>query len=187
MRRQGVVLLALLLVGGCAAPALRTYVLGAPNALAGAYPAQPVSDTVIELRPVLLPEHLDSHEILRRDGPVLVASRNGRWAERLSVGMRQALVADLQARLPQDAIVAASPLTSAFRRVDLTVDGFDLDAGGTLTLAASWVVESVPSGGLLARRRIRMAATGIATGDPAQVAAMGGLLDQLAAAIARDL
>jgi uncharacterized lipoprotein YmbA len=182
------VLMVALGLGGCAAPALHTYVLGASPTATARPLVEALPARVIELRPVLLPDHLDSRDILRRMGPAeLVASRNGRWGDRLSVGIRQTLAADLQARLPEIAVVTTSPIQQDFRRVSLTVTAFDLEATGTLTLDASWTIEATRPVAVLARRRARFAATGVPTGDAAQVAAMSRLLEQLATAMARDL
>lgn len=171
-------------LAGCAAPPLRSYVLAVPGpvqaASATAMPAR-----TIELRPVLLPDYLDSSAMLRRDGPELVASRNGRWADRLSVGMRLALAADLQALLPGVAVVTSPPARAEVRRISLDVDSVDLDASGTLSLAARWTVETTQA--VLERRQARLVATGVGGGDLAQVAAMQGLLAQLAGSIARGL
>ena len=185
MRRWGAAVLVLAL-GGCAAPALRSYVLATPPATAAPVEALPAQ--VIEVRPVLLPDHLDSTGILRRVGPSeLVASRNGRWSDRLSVAIRLALAADLQAALPRTVVVTHAPLGPAFRRVDLTVTAFDLDASGTLALDAQWAIERVPPRFVPVQRRVRLVATGVPAGDAPQVAAMSTLLQRLAAGIARDL
>ncbi len=188
MRRTVPAALAASLLGGCAAPALHRYVLATAPPPAAAAPVETLPAHVVELRPVLLPDHLDTTEILRRAGPSeLVASRNGRWADRLSVAIRQALAADLQAALPQAAVLTRSPLGPVFRRVSLTVTAFDLDGSGTLTLGADWTIERVPPPVVLSQRRVRLVATGVPAGDAAEVAAMSGLLQQLANVIARDL
>ncbi len=173
-------------LGGCAAPALHSYVLATtPSPAAATVETLPAQ--VIELRPVLLPDPLDTSLILRRIGPSeLVASRNGRWADRLSVGIRLALAADLQAALPQTAVVMQPPLGTG-RRVSLTATAFDLDASGTLTLDADWTVEQVPPPVVLSQRRAHLVATGVPAGDAAEVAAMSELLRRLCAAIAQDL
>ncbi len=174
-------------LGGCAAPALHSYVLATTPSPAAAT-VETLPARVIELRPVLLPDPLDTSLILRRVGPSeLVASRNGRWADRLSVGIRLALAADLQAALPQAAVVTQPPLRSDFRRVSLTVTAFDLDASGILSLDADWTVERVPPSVVSSQRRAHLVATGVPAGDAAEVAAMSELLRRLCAAIAQDL
>lgn len=176
------------LPGGCAAPALHSYLLGAapPPSAGSSISALPAD--LIELRPVLLPDHLDTSAILRRSGTnELVASRNGRWADRLSVGIRQALATDLQTLLPQAAIVTSSPPQPGFQRISLTIAGFEPDGAGTLTLQASWIIETTRPAAVLERRRARLVVNGVANNDAAQVTAMAGLLEQLATAIAQGL
>ena len=171
-------------LGGCAAPALHSYVLATtpPPAAAPAVEALPAQ--VIELRPVLLPEPLDTSLILRRTGPSeLAASRNGRWADRLSVGIRLALAADLRAALPRAAVVTQPPVRPDFRRVSLTVTAFDLDASGTLTLDADWTVERVPPPVVSAQRRAHLVATGVPAGDAAE----GGVDDEGRLGFAADV
>ena len=189
MRRH---LLAVLLplalgLGGCAAPRLHIYVLDNAGSAPGSTHVEALPSDVIEVRPVLLPDHLDSRDLLRRTGPdELVASPNGRWGDRLSVGIRQALAADLQALLPQAALVTASPLQPDFRRLDLTVTRFEPAADGTLTLDASWTIDAARGSGSPIRRRAHLAGS-VARGDQAQVAAMSMLLQQLAQMMAADL
>lgn len=185
--RSALLLLALS-VASCAAPALRVYVLQTPAAPVVSSPVEDLPDDVIELRPVLLPDHLDTRDIVRRAAPdLLVSSRNGRWGDRLSVGIRQALATDLQALLPRSAIVTASPIQPGFRRISLTVSRFDLDATGTLVLEADWIIEATRPPAVLARRRVRLVSSGVGGSDAAQVAAMSGLVGQLAASLASGL
>lgn len=173
-------------LAGCAAAPLRSYVLAVPGPVQAA-PVTVVPAQTIELRPVLLPDHLDTSAMLRRNGSELVASRNGRWADRLSVGIRLALAADLQALRPDVAVVTSAPVQAEVRQVSLDVDSVDLDAGGTLSLDARWTVETTRPPAVLARRQVRLLATGVGDSDAAQVAAMQGLLAQLAGSIARGL
>lgn len=178
------ILVSALALAGCAASKLRTYVLTGPVSAAARPSIENLSDTIIEVRPVLLPDHLDSRDIMRRVGTnELVASPNARWADRLSVGIRQAIAADLQARLPQDAVVTASPIQPGFRRLNLTITSFELDQAGTLALDASWSIETTRPPFIVARRRAHLVVQGVAENSPAQVEAMSGLLDRLASAI----
>ncbi|WP_419728520.1 PqiC family protein [Lichenicola sp.] len=186
MRRH--LLVGLLAVGlaSCAAPRLHVYVLSS-SGLAGSPLLEPLPSDVIEVRPVLLPDHLDGSGLLRRVAPdELVASPNGRWGDRLSVGIRQALAADLQALLPQADLVTTSPLQPDFRRLDLTVSRFEPAPDGTLTLDASWTIDATRGPAQAIRRRAHLVGP-VGAGDQAQVAAMSALLQQLAGLIAPDL
>ena len=175
-------------LGGCAASRLHMFVLAGPAQPAAGRPSvEPLPADVIEVRPVLLPDHLDSRDLLRRVGPdELAASSNGRWGDRLSVGIRQALAADLQALLPGAALVTTSPLQQDFRRLDLTVTRFEPAPDGTLTLDASWTIDGTRTHGASVRRRAHLLEPA-ASGDEAQVLAMSAALQQLAGLIANDL
>jgi uncharacterized lipoprotein YmbA len=92
------------------------------------------------IRRVLVPDYLDTTDILMRDGSNEVKVNNtGRWDERLSQGLTRALVVDLAARLPFDAVVldTSSP---AQQQVLITVNSLDLWPDGRCVLAATWTI-----------------------------------------------
>lgn len=182
------VLLPALALAGCAARKLRTYVLTGPVPAAARPSVETLPAAIVEIRPVLLPDHLDSRDILRRFGTnELSASRNGRWGDRLSVGIRQAIAADLQARLPQLSVVTTSPIQPDFRRLNLTITSFEPDQAGTLVLDASWSIETTRPPSIVVRRRAHLVDGGVADDNQAQVAAMSALLDRLASAMVAEL
>jgi len=121
-------------------PPLHTFVLTPPAA-----PIAPVPDTAslterILIRRVIVPDYLDTTDILMRDGTNEVkVNGTGRWDERLSQGLTRALAADLAARLPSDAVVldTSSP---AQQQVLITVNSLDLWPDGRCVLAASWTI-----------------------------------------------
>ena len=60
----------------------------------------------LEVRRILVPDYLDSIDILMRSGSEEVkVSATARWGERLSLGLTHAVGADLAARMPRYAIV----------------------------------------------------------------------------------
>ena len=56
---------------------------------------------IIEVKPVQLADYLDTRDLLVRSGNQVVASRSGRWGERLSVGMTRALATSLAVNNPR--------------------------------------------------------------------------------------
>ena len=95
---------ALAALAGCAEPLRRTYTLGS---IGDGQSATRVESQmpVLEIRPVSVPDYLDTRDILIRQGPnEISASTTGRWAERLSFGIAHALAAALAKRLPQLAV-----------------------------------------------------------------------------------
>ena len=98
-----------------------------------------VGRTELQLERVLVPDYLDTTDILSRVGEhELHASSSGRWGERLSSGIMHALWADLAIRLPQDGVTLARPAERSARQILVTVDAFDVWPNGHCVLAANW-------------------------------------------------
>jgi len=106
----------LMLLGCSSSPPPSVYVLSAmanPVPGAGSEAGRPVLD----LKPVTLPDYLDTTDIFLRDGQnELKSSRTGRWGERLSVGIGRALSEDLTARMPGIEVVQGEPVEPAAGR-----------------------------------------------------------------------
>ena len=130
----------LLCLGACSsAPPLRIYLLTPPLQLAAPAPT-PASPTAhIAIRRVLVPDYLDTTDILLRDGTNEVkVSTTGRWGERLSYGLTRALAADLGSRLPS-ALVSLEASDSK-RQVLVNVNALDIWPDGRCAMAASWSI-----------------------------------------------
>lgn len=142
MRRYGESWLALLLcMSACSSgPPLRTYILTPPLHPAPLAPTPASSTERIVVPGVLVPDYLDTTDIVLRDGDNEVkVSATGRWSERLSQGLTRALATDLQIRLPAGTVVLdrSSP---AQRQVLINVTTLDLWRDGRCALAASWTI-----------------------------------------------
>jgi uncharacterized lipoprotein YmbA len=96
--------------------------------------------TSLEVRRVLVPDYLDTTDILLRDGSHEIrVDPTGRWGERLSEGLTQALAADLAARLPRAAIVRDAS-SQAQRQLLINVEAMDVWPDGHCVIAAHWSV-----------------------------------------------
>jgi len=127
------------MLAGCAStPDQAVYVMPAPiGATAG--PRAGPGGLALNLRPVTLPDYLDTTDLVTRGGKYdITASRTGRWGERLSEGVTRSLAADLCHRL-QAHIVADGPMEAPLVRIEVTVSAFDVTTT-TSVLAASWTV-----------------------------------------------
>jgi uncharacterized lipoprotein YmbA len=171
-------------LAGCGSfPLPKVYVLGDPAPAASGV----ISEhglPVVELKPVTVPDYLDSTDLLRRVGPnQVVASPTGRWGERVSLGIGRALAASLSRRLP-GVVVENGGAYEASRRLYVNVERFDIDADGRCVLQARWRVTSVkgeiPAGG----EEGTFEALSAARSDGAEAAAMSRATEDLAAAIA---
>jgi len=138
----------LLCVAACSSgPPRRTYLLTppfdptAPTTMTPSPAGDPIAPQQrLEVRRILVPDYLDSADILMRSGNDEVkASITGRWGERLSQGVTRALRADLAARMPHDSIVTDGS-SNPRRQLRITVTALDLWQDGRCVLAANWSI-----------------------------------------------
>jgi len=202
----------LLCLAACnSVPAPRTYLLTpalGPTARGPAAPGQAPSTATatatptptptpswsaerIVVRRVLLPDYLDTTDIVLRDGIHEVKpSATARWGERLSQGLTSALTADLVALLPPDAIVLGNS-DAAQRQLLVTVNALDLWPDGRCELVATWSIvdQGVPHVVASGSGTFESPAAGstLDVGDARLVASMARTVDQLADALARNI
>jgi uncharacterized lipoprotein YmbA len=138
----------LLCAAACSsAPPVRTYLLTppidptAPTTTTPSPALDPMSPILrLEVRRILIPDYLDSTDILMRSGSDEVkASATGRWGERLSLGLTHALAADLAARMPRYSILQDGS-SNAQRQLRITINALDLWQNGRCVLAANWSI-----------------------------------------------
>jgi uncharacterized lipoprotein YmbA len=145
--------------------------------------------TELQLERVLVPDYLDTTEILARVGEhELQASSSGRWAERLSLGIMHALWADLAIRLPEDRVLFARAPDKAARQILVNVEAFDVWPNGHCVLAANWTILDTDRTVVLAAGRGMFSVPAEGSGKPsdgAVVSAMAEALGQLAESIAQ--
>jgi uncharacterized protein len=185
IRLSTVLLVVTCVVTGCASgPARRLYVLGTPLESTETAADGPV----VWLRRVALPDYLDSTDIVWRAGQHgLQTSPTGRWGERLSLGVTQALATDLMARLPQNRVVLSDPDRKSTRELLVDVEGFDAWPDGHCVLSATWTLTDPTNGAVLAGARETFTAAparGEAQGDVRGVAGMADVVGKLADSIA---
>jgi uncharacterized lipoprotein YmbA len=181
-------------LAACAAdPPTRIYLLAAPAG--GNEPLRAAGSAAgapVQLQTVLVPDYLDTTDILLRAGPhEVIASRTGRWAERLSQGITHALQAALASRLPGRGLTLSPPADPFAAQLLVTVDALDAWPDGHCVLRAHWTVLQTPAG---AAGRIGQGVftspPSLSAGTPvdiAIVAAMADAVDRLALRIASDL
>ena len=174
--------LLLMLLSGCAsAPATHVYVLS-PAVDPAAGVASETGRAVLELRPVRIPDYLDTTDILLRTGShEIAASRTGMWGERLSIGITGALAGALAQRLPSARIVTGAPPTTAAGRILVDVTALQIRDGVDALLAAHWTVRRGSAEAVSGQGSFVAAA---AAGDAGAVAAISRLVDELADAVA---
>jgi len=173
----------LAMLAGCAAnPDQSVYVMSAPIGAPGGTLTAP-GRLQLEVRPVRLPDYLDTTDLVTRSGQYgIEASRTGRWGERLSKGVTRSLAADL-GQILQASIVADRPDVL----IEVTVSAFDVTAA-TSMLEASWTLawqgDGRPPRDHHGRFSAGMAPSG---GDMAVVAGMADSVAALSGGIAATL
>ena len=188
MIRRSLVLLVLdSVVAACiSSPVPATYVLS--HAVDFTRETESASGPVVQLQRVLVPDYLDTTDILERVGEYEVkASSTGRWGERLSLGITHALGSDLAIRLPMNRVTLDHPADKSVRRILVSVDRFDVWADGHCVLTANWSIVEPHSGAVLTEGRGNFVTTPVRGGNPSDGAVVAGMADavnQLADSIA---
>ena len=165
---------------GCAGPPKQEYVLGAAAAPKAASVVQ-TALPVVQIERVLLPDYLDTRDILtRRDGRV-VPSEFARWAERLSVGVTRVLATSLATQLTGVVVTAAQPVDPPVLRILIDVIAFELTGDGQVVLAARWtIIDGTERRSLAVEQATLTEPVAAMGGDSAIVAAMSLALEKLA-------
>ncbi len=161
----------LLSLAGCASPPLRLYTLGVPSDANVSEPHLSARATTIAISRIILPDYLDSQDIITRQGEEILRSTRSRWATRLSIGVTDLLTNVLSNKRPSE-LITDQPLADVVTmRVQIDISRFDVDANGVATLDATWAVLPRDPNQPLTRERTHLVATG-AVGTDAQVAAL---------------
>lgn len=181
------VLMTVAMLAGCGSVEVsHTYVLGVPPPSSVGIRSE-AGLTVVELKMVTVPVTLDSTDILRRAGPnELIASPTGRWGERLSLGITDALALSLSNRLP-NLVVTTRPTSEPSRRIVVDLDAVEIGADGRCLMAARWRIIGTGRVALSEGRRGTFTETAASPGDQAVASALTLAIDQLATAIAATI
>lgn len=172
-----------------ASPPPTTYVLGTPAAVTDQTVETLVGRPIVEVKPVLVPDYLDTTDILvRRSDNVVAPSPTGRWGERLSIGITRMLGAGLGRRLPDLIVATTTPVDQPARQVLVDVESFEVRAGsGVVVLIARWRVLDGQGGRTLAGERVSLPEQLAGPGDDQVVQAMTRAVDTLIDRIAAGI
>jgi uncharacterized lipoprotein YmbA len=172
---------------GSSGPPPKLYVLG-DTAQVGTGDVSQLSYPVLELKPVRIPDYLDTTDIfVRQAGGHIVASQSARWGERLSVGVTRAIAISLDTRLPHVAVTTSPSLEEPRWQILIDIDSFETQADGQCVLAGRWSVWQGRGRQKLNEERISLATQVGKESDAEVVAAMTRQVDDLAGRIALAL
>lgn len=178
MIRRSLVLLVLnSVVAACiSSPVPATYVLS--HAVDFTKDTESASGPVVQLRRVLVPDYLDTTDMIERVGQYqLKSSSTGRWGERLSLGITHALGSDLAIRLPMNTVTYDHPAEKSVRQILVSVDRFDVWRDGHCVLRANWSILETRSGAVLAEGRGNFVTMPVSGGSPSDGAIVAGMAD----------
>ena len=172
-----------------AGPPPTSYVLGTPAPVTDQTIETLVGRPIVEVKPVLVPDYLDTTDILvRRSDNVVAPSPTGRWGERLSIGITRMLGAGLVRRLPDLIVTTATPVDQPSRQVLVDVETFEVRAGeGVVVLIARWRVLDGQGSRTLAGERVSLPVPLAGPGDEQVVQAMTRAIDTLIDRIAASI
>lgn len=179
-RRSVLATLATGLVAGCASPRPNLYALDVVPGV-----ARSRGPSVILVREMSLPKYLDRAPIVRSSANYrLDVYPNDWWGELPGTMFTRILAGDLALRLPRSTVLpeAVSLTVNPDLSVEVSIQRFDEDAGGTLLLAAAYALPGPR--GTPPPHDFRTIVTPAAAGAAGQVAAMSVALGRLADAIA---
>jgi uncharacterized protein len=180
--RVTTVIVSMLLMTSCASPPLSLYTLKPADAPAVTVPFSGRTP-VIEIRRVVIPDYLDTQDILVRNGNILQRSAHGRWASRLSIEVTRYLTGLLATRRPNALITDQLPVSTPNDRIFITISNLDVTSAGLATLEADWTIEPQNPTQSIRRQRVRITANGPVSTDQDVVILMQAVLTQLADAI----
>jgi hypothetical protein len=179
VRRTGWTALAALLLAGCAARPLRLYTLSESPVSRDARQLTHES-VVIEIDRLILPNDLDSEDILLRDGDVLKRSPTGRWASRLSLLATDLVTSRLAMRVPDALVTDQWPAQAPDCRVMIHLARRDVSSNGEALMDADWQISARDPGGRRIRARAQIRLAGPTATDQDIVRLETALFDRLA-------
>ncbi|MFT9016081.1 MAG: PqiC family protein [Acetobacter sp.] len=184
-RTRGVARLAAIMAGcallsGCAGPPLRLYTLGMPADQQNQPPRLSSRATTIAISRVVIPDYLDSQDMLVRRGEEIIRSSRSRWATRLSLGITDLITNEISSSHPNQ-LITDQPLTDvATMRVQVNISRFDVDENGQATLDANWAVLPSDPDKPLIRDRVQLHESGSISTDADVAALMRRMVIKLA-------
>lgn len=177
-----IVISSVVLIASCASPPLSLYTLTPSDAPVAAV-ALSNRMLVIEIRRVVIPDYLDTQDILIRNGNMLQRSPHGRWASRLSIEATRYLTGLLAARRPNALITDQLPVATPNDRIFITISNLDVTSAGLATLEADWTIVPKNPAQPIRRRRAQLTANGPVKTDQDVVILTQAVLTRLADAI----
>jgi len=108
---------------------------------------------VLEIAHVVLPEYLDTTDIVQRNGAQIVASPTGRWGDRLSIELTRSLAAYIASGVSNMTITMNALSQPSLYRLLVDVETFDVQSSNEVKLTARWTLLDKGAHKILAARK----------------------------------
>ena len=178
--RMAGVMAGCLLLAGCAGPPLRLYTLGMPSDREAPQPHLSPRASTIAIGHVVVPDYLDTQDILVRNGEEIHRNQSSRWASRLSIGITNLVTNEIASFHPSELITDQPLADAATMQIQINVSRFDVDSSGQVVLEANWsILPSDPNKPLI-RDRAQIRDSGPVTTSADVAALMRGTVIKLA-------
>jgi hypothetical protein len=164
------------------APALRFYTLGKAHAT-GYSLSLSRRPAVIEVDRLILPDYLDSQEILLRNGSVLERSPTGRWVSRLPLLATDLVTSRLATRAPRALVTDQGLGERPQYRIVIHVARMDINENGRASMDADWQILARDREGRSTMGRAHISIAGSTATDMDTVRLETVMFDRLADAI----
>ncbi|MFT8591185.1 MAG: PqiC family protein [Acetobacter orientalis] len=168
------------LLSGCASPPLRLYTLGMPSDQNVQPPHLSARAQTVQIARIMLPDYLDTQDMVIRNGEEILRSPKSRWATRLSVGITDLITNEIATFHPTLLITDQPLADAATLRIQVNVSRFDVDTDGQAVLDAYWAIMPQDPQQPLIRERAHLTANGSVASDADMAALMRKLVIMLA-------
>ncbi|MBR2124448.1 MAG: membrane integrity-associated transporter subunit PqiC [Acetobacter sp.] len=162
-----------LLLTGCAGPPLRVYTLNAPPHHKVVQPILPLSPhtPVITISHVVLPDYLDSQDMLIRHREEIQRKPSSRWSSRLSIGITNLITNELANFHPSELVTDQPFVGTPTLQIQINISRFDVTSHGHVVLDANWFILPSNLNKPIIRSRVQIRDTG-SVATPADIATL---------------
>ena len=160
----GVVFLA-----GCAAPPLHVYTLNTPLHHEVVKPSLSPHAAIISISHVVIPDYLDTQDILLRHGTEIHRNPSSRWASRLSIGITNLITNEIASFHPSELVTDQTFIGNPTLQIQINISRFDVTSHGRVLLDANWFILPSNTNKPVIRNQILIRDTG-SVATPADIA-----------------
>ena len=158
-----------LFLTGCAGPPLRVYTLNTPAHHEAVQPSLSPHAAIISISHAIIPDYLDTQDILLRHGTEIHRNPSSRWASRLSVGITNLITNEIASFHPSELVTDQTFIGNPTLQIQINISRFDVTSHGHVLLDANWFILPSNTSKPVIRNQIQIRDTG-SVATPADIA-----------------